>query len=148
MALVKSQKRHFKIKKIAQRNNLVLRAGFFIILLIANFENISETPGVRTCYTFARNSGYWNYVWNTYDENRFKKTFRISRATFLFILSIIKKDNTHDEGTPEALTDGIIPPDARLAITLYRLARGDSIYTIEHVFGYFLTNCIFHFLLI
>ena len=49
---------------------------------------------------------------------------------------------------PEALTDGIIPPDARLAITLYRLARGDSIYTIEHVFGYFLTNCIFHFLLI
>ena len=66
-----------------------------------------------------------------YNEERFKEAFRISRNTFHFILqkvgpAILKEDT----GV------GLISPDERLAITLYKLGKGDYSYTIGEMTGY------------
>ena len=68
---------------------------------------------------------------NLYNEERFKQVFRISRNTFHFILqkvgtAILKED----AGV------GSISPDKHLAITLYKLGRGDYNYTIGEMTGY------------
>lgn len=41
-----------------------------------------------SCRRLLRNMGRFYPLWNTYSNDRFKKTFRISRATFQFILGI------------------------------------------------------------
>ena len=84
----------------------------------------------RSSRRFGRNMGWFNCVWNTYSEERFKKTFRISRSTFQFILSrirhVLERDTINEEP---------ISPECRLAICLYRLARGDYYYTISEMTG-------------
>ena len=67
---------------------------------------------------------------NSYNEERFKEMFRMSRGTFYYILGkiepvIVKK---HNFETP-------IPPDMRLAICIYKLTRGDYNYTIAEMVG-------------
>jgi predicted DNA-binding protein (UPF0251 family) len=37
-----------------------------------------------------RNSGWWELVWNYYNDARFKTTFRISRVTFMYILDKVR----------------------------------------------------------
>ena len=58
------------------------------------------------------------------------ETFRISRSTFLLILGrirhLIEKDT---------ITEEPISPECRLAICLYRLARGDYYFTIAEMAG-------------
>ena len=66
-----------------------------------------------------------------YNDERFKQAFRISRNTFHYILqkvglTILKEDNGF----------GSISPDESLAITLYKLGRGDSNYTIGEMTSY------------
>lgn len=41
-----------------------------------------------SCRRLLRNIGRFYSLWNTYSNDRYKKTFRISRATFQFILGI------------------------------------------------------------
>ena len=41
----------------------------------------------RRVRRFERNCGWFQKVWNTYDDERFKSCFRISRETFNFILN-------------------------------------------------------------
>lgn len=36
----------------------------------------------RSCRRFSRNMGWFNLVWSTYFDERFKKTFRILRVIF------------------------------------------------------------------
>ena len=43
----------------------------------------------RSCRRFIRNQGLWETVWDTYDNNRFYETFRISCTTFYYILNKI-----------------------------------------------------------
>ena len=38
------------------------------------------------------NQGWWENAWRNYSEKRFKKTFRVSRETFLYILNNIQAD--------------------------------------------------------
>ena len=52
------------------------------------------------------------------------------RATFEFILERI-----HDKIVKKVVTEEPIPPDFRLAITIYKLTRGDYIYTIGEMCG-------------
>lgn len=81
--------------------------------------------------TLIRNGGWWDMVQREFDENRFHKTFRMSRATFWWIVSKIKFDiEKKDKGV------GCIDPGERLAICLYRLTRGDYLYTIAELFGH------------
>ena len=69
-------------------------------------------------------------VWSTYSEERFKKTFRVSRGTFQHILG--KLYNFLMKGT---VNEEPISPECRLAICLYRLGRGDYLYTIAELAG-------------
>lgn len=54
--------------------------------------------------------------------------FRVSRATFLFILSRIQHDLERETVTEEPISTAF-----RLAIFLYRLGRGDYYYTIAEM---------------
>lgn len=67
---------------------------------------------------------------NTYSDARFKKTFHVSKATFRFILGRIEHDLQRD-----TVAEDPIPPAFRLAVCLYRLARGDYFYTIAEMTG-------------
>ena len=78
-----------------------------------------------------RNKGWWSTVNTLYNEERFKQAFRVSRATFKFILEKIESTITkEDTGL------GAIQADERLAITLFKLGRGDYNYTIGEMTGY------------
>ena len=94
-------------------------------------KNLHDGGHIRSCRRHYRNVGWWNTVNNLYNEERFKQVFRISRNTFHYILqkvgtAILKED----AGV------GSISPDKRLAITLYKLGRGDYNYTIGEMTGY------------
>ena len=84
----------------------------------------------RSCRRLERNNGWFSTVWSTYSTKRFKKTFRVSRETFEFILSrirhVLKRDIINEEP---------ISPECRLAIRLYSLSRGDYYYTIAEMTG-------------
>ena len=69
-------------------------------------------------------------VWNTYDDDRFKKTLRVSRETFNFVLARIRHKLQR-----ENLCEEPIPPEFRLGLCLYRLGRGDYFYTIAEMVG-------------
>ncbi|CAH3159373.1 unnamed protein product, partial [Porites lobata] len=91
----------------------------------------SATPVYnRSCRRLPRNMGWFNLVWSTYSDERFKKTFRISRTTFQFILQRIRHVLDRDTVTEEPIS-----PEFRLAIALYRLSRGDYYYTIAEMTG-------------
>ena len=94
-------------------------------------KNLHDGGHIRSCRRHYRNVGWWNTVNNLYNKERFKQVFRISRNTFHYILqkvgtAILKED----AGV------GSISPDKRLAITLYKLGRGDYNYTIGEMTGY------------
>ena len=94
-------------------------------------QNLHDGGRIRSCRRHYRNVGWLNTVNTLYNEERFKQAFRISRNTFHYILqkvgtAILKED----AGV------GSISPDKRLAITLYKLGRGDYNYTIGEMTGY------------
>ena len=92
----------------------------------------SADPHLSTFFDFARISLTitLNFVWNTYSEERFKKTFRVLRGTFQYILDrirhILQRATVNEEP---------ILPECWLAVCLYRLARGDYYYTIAEMTG-------------
>ena len=99
-------------------------------MLLSQRRVITQLPRCRSCRRLVRNTGWWENVWNNYSEVRFKKTFRISRATFQYIL-----DRIEPILAKQTLTEDPISPDERLAICLYRLGRGDYYYTIAEMVG-------------
>ena len=91
---------------------------------------MTQVPRRQSCRRLVRNTGWWENVWNNYSEAQFKKTLRISRATFRYILDCIEPILAR-----QTLTEDPISPDERLAICLYRLGRGDYYYTIAEMVG-------------
>ena len=74
---------HYMVTRRRQLVNVCLVS----VLLLLSPENASPEYS-RSCRCIWRNMG-WSYcVWNTYSEERFKKTFRISHETFHFILIV------------------------------------------------------------
>ncbi len=103
------------------------------LLLAAMFSVVNNEPSrtrIRSCRRLPRNTGWWEKVWFTYDNNRFKQTLRVSRSTFDLILARIRP---HLE--KQTLTEDPISPEVRLAICLYRLGRGDYLYSIAEMVG-------------
>lgn len=101
------------------------------LLLLERLNKIkSKQRKARCCRRFLRNKGWWDIVRDTYDGNRFFETFRMSRETFDYILGHVRV-----QLTKKSVTEEPISPDFRLAITLYKLARGDYIYTIGEMCG-------------
>ena len=100
------------------------------LLLVTSREIAVTNKYKRSCRRLERNNGWFNLVWSTYSEQRFKKTFRVSRETFSFILARIRHALERDTVNEEPIS-----PECRLAIGLYRLARGDYYYTIAEMTG-------------
>ncbi|XP_065054392.1 uncharacterized protein LOC135683144 [Rhopilema esculentum] len=84
----------------------------------------------RSCRRLKRNEGWWELLWDNYDDDRFKKTFRVSRETFNFVLESIRHKLERD-----TLCEEPFPPELRLGLCLYRLGRGDYFYTIAEMAG-------------
>ena len=73
-------------------------------------------------------AGWWDLVWSTYDEHHFKETFRVTRATFMYILQNIRPALEKQMRVEEPIS-----PESRLAVCLYRLGRGDYLYAISEL---------------
>ena len=69
-------------------------------------------------------------VWTTFDDKRFKENCGVTKATFLLILNKIKPVLVK-----ESITEDSATPMMRLAVCLYRLARGDFLHTIAELVG-------------
>ena len=117
------------LHQLVARRRQVLNVSFLLLLLISSQRtNITTVP--RSCRRLGRNIGWWDTVWNTYSDARFKKTFRISRSTFKFILNRIDPFLAR-----QTVTEEPISPELRLVICLYRLGTGDYLYTIAEMSG-------------
>eukprot|EP00795_Rhopilema_esculentum_P015916 gene15916-7250_t len=118
------------------RRRIVLKA-YLLILLLLLYDKVVVQPRrearrrQRTCRRLPRNTGWCNNVKDHYSNARFKKTFRVSRETFSFILERVKHDIEK-----KSLTEKPIPAEIRLAVCLYRLGRGDYLYTISELTGF------------
>ena len=95
---------------------------------IVNFDTPRVT--VRSCRRFICNTGWWDTVWTRYTDDRFKRTFRVSRGTFMYVLSFI-----HDKIHKQFITEKPISAEMRLGLCLYRISRGDYLYTIAEMAG-------------
>ena len=116
-------------------SNLVARRKRFLNLtcllsLLISQRNITVPRPVRSCRRLKRNTGWWEKVCNTFSDARFKKTFRVSRETFNFILNRIAPLLVRETVTEEPITSAM-----RLAICLYTLGIGDYLYTISEMSG-------------
>ena len=80
-----------------------------IFILTTLLISAEKAVAVRSCRRLQGNNGWFDLVWNTYSKTRFKKTFRVSKATFNFILSRIEHDLQRD-----TVAEDPIPPDFRL----------------------------------
>lgn len=131
IALARRRRRNLSFQMatlVAVRRKFRLRLLALLCLLLQQVgEEEERFRSIRRC---ERNAGWWEMVWSTYDNSRFKKTFRVTRQTFCYILENIRQDITKDQ-----LTEMPISPECRLAICLYRLGRGDYLYTIAELFG-------------
>ena len=65
----------------------------------------------------------FDHIWNTYSNARFKKTLRVSKDTFLYILGKIEHDLQR-----QTVAEDPISLAFRLTVCLYRLASGDYFY--------------------
>ena len=112
------------LKNLAAWRRKVLNVCFLLLLISSQQNNV--TPVSRSCCRLTRNIGWWENTWNTYSEARFKKTFRVSRSTFRYILNRIGPFLAR-----ETVTEDPISPELRLVLCLYQLGRRD----------YFLYHC-------
>ena len=117
------------LNHLVARRRRVLNSCFLVLLFISSQRN-NITPVSRSCRRLTRNTGWWENAWNNYSEARFKKTFRVSRSTFRYILNRIGPFLAR-----ETVTEDPISPELRLGLCLYRLGRGDYLYTIAEMAG-------------
>ena len=104
--------------------------SFYFQLVLAAFNQRVSRPFFRSCRRLPRLQGWWHIAWNGFDERRFKANFRVTKATFLYIFGEIE-----DLLTKETICEEPVPPMARLAVCLYRLARGDYLHTVGELVG-------------
>ena len=89
-----------------------------------------RTTKARSCRCFLRNKGWWETVRDNYDDKIFYETFRMSQTTFYHIL-----DKISDQIEKQRVVEKPISPDFRIAVTIYKLSRGDYIYTMGEMCG-------------
>ena len=120
------------VSMLTVRRRIIMNVCLLSQLILSRARNNAAPARKQRSYRrFPRNQGWWENVWRNYSEKRFIKTFRVSRATFLYILSKIQGDIEK-----ESLAESSISPNCRLAMCLYRLGRGDYLYTISELTGY------------
>ena len=137
--LYQARQRRQKIESalhvLINRRQQILKVSLIAALLLSG-RNSRTVPTLRSCRRLQRNFGWWNLVWETYSDPRFKKAFRVSRKTFTFILNrirlVLERKNVVEEPVEPAL---------RLAIRLYRLGRGTNYHTISEQCGLGVSTC-------
>ena len=133
-------KRRQKLQNIGamllMRQQTLTVLALISLILYSLMKVATRMPRIRTCRRKLRRTGWWESVWNSYSERRFKKIFRISKATFSYILGRIKADIQPKHPGQWGFAEQPISPACRLGITLYRLARGDYYYTISEMTGF------------
>ena len=69
---------------------MILLLSLTRLFLFSHNQNIAtDTVHLRSRRHLPRNNnGWWDMVWNMYTDERFKKTFRVSKSTFNFILEV------------------------------------------------------------
>ena len=77
------------VTHLLSKRRRLLSISLIMLLLTLIQRNDVVTP-MRSCRRLTRNNGWWETVCNNYSDARFKKTFRVTRATFLYILSRIR----------------------------------------------------------
>ena len=118
-----------------RRLQMQLRQRFLnlacLLLLLISQRNITVSRPVPFLSSAEKKywHGSWEIVYNTHTDARFKNTFRVSRETFNFIQNRIALFINR-----QAETEVPITPALRLAFCLYRLGRGDYLYTISEMF--------------
>ena len=84
------------INMLTVRRRIIMNVCVLSLLILSSARNnaarIAPARKQRSCRRFPRNQGWCENVWRNYSEKRFKTTFRVSRATFLYILSKIQGD--------------------------------------------------------
>ena len=121
---------HTALNTLLVRRKQLLCVCYVMLMLGASRNVVARLPRLRSCRRFDKNTGWWEKVWQTYSDTRFKKTFRVTRRTFLFILQRIRSELQKQNVTEEPIS-----PEERLGICLYRLGRGDYYYTIAEMVG-------------
>ena len=121
---------YMAVHHLLARRRRLLYVCSLVMLLLLQINAIARVPRRRSCHRLIRNEGWWHKVWTTCSDVRFKKTSRVSRATFHFILSRVGSVLQR-----QTVTEEPISPEERLGICLYRLGRGDYYYTIAEMVG-------------
>ena len=85
-----------------------------------------------------RDKRWWEDVYATGDDVIFRKTLLMKRETFNFILGEINQEVVEE---PTNMKPRPTTPECQLALTLYRLAHGCTLTTLEDLFGESVTNC-------
>ena len=117
---------------LIKRRVLTLGICCLLLLLATRInQEMTRKPRIRSCRRFQRNTGWWENIWETYSESRFKQAFRISRDSFNYILERIRPNLER-----KVVVEEPISPECRLGICLYRLGRGDYPYTLAEMTGY------------
>ena len=115
---------------VTRRRRLINVCLITLLLLLSRDNAITPAHSRSSRWLLRKNLGWFNFVWNTYFEEGFKKTFRVSRGTFQYILDrirhVLQRATVNEEP---------ISPECRLAVCLYRLARGDYYYTVAEMTG-------------
>ena len=91
------------------RRRTMLKAYLLTLLLLLYDKVVASREArrrQRSCRRLPRNAGWWDNVKDHYSNARFKKTFRISRETFSFILERIKHDIEKKSLTEEPIPRG------------------------------------------
>ena len=115
-------------KKRTRRIKLGLLATAVELINVSNCI-LERPPRRRSCRRLVRNTG-WYKLAMTWDDERFKDAFRITKNTFAYILSRIG-----DQLQRDYINEDPISADERLSICLYKLGRGDYNYTISELCG-------------
>ena len=93
------------INFLIARKRILFNICLLSVLLITSIRaRLSPVPRPRSCRRHKRNGGWWDNVWRTYSEARFKAVFRVSRATFAHILNKIRTDIQKDSLVEDAVS--------------------------------------------
>ena len=109
------------------QHHLMIKACILSGLLLLS-QNDSRATAFCSCRRLKRNYGWWELASHTYDEERFKRTFRVCRKTFMLIL-----DGIRCKIEKQTQREEPISPEFRLGFCLY--------YTISELRG--LVPCTF-----
>jgi hypothetical protein len=72
---------HMALNNLLARRRQLLCVCYVMLMFTARRNVVARVPRLRSRRRYIRNTDWWQKVWNTYSDARFKKTFRVTRGT-------------------------------------------------------------------